>query len=180
MLAKLKRFREIIFIAVAVLLAVVYFVISPGIDNVVLHRQGKDVASALPITLAMNQGEPFAVDMDITSGIGGDFTLDIHPDDCVTSLRVNGTDLPFRNYPGHCSWNQGFILDKSEIERHVGKGHSNFHIEIALRNNGGPGGINAEFKSSGFLMSFLTVLFVLIFLAGYYVLDFLDRVAIQY
>ena len=113
MLAKLKRFREIIFIAVAVLLAVVYFVISPGIDNVVLHRQGKDVASALPITLAMNQGELFAVDMDITSGIGGDFTLDIHPDDCVTQLRVNGTDLPFRNYPGHCSWNQGFILDKS-------------------------------------------------------------------
>ena len=161
MLAKLKRFKEIIFIAAAVLLAVVYLVISPGINNVVLHRQGKDIASAMPITLAMNEGETFVVDMDVTSGIGGDFNLDIHPDDCVTSLRVNGTDLPFRNYPGHCNWNQGFILDKSEIERHVGKGVSNFHIEIALRNNGGPGGINAEFQSNGFLMSFLSVVFFL-------------------
>lgn len=161
MLAKLMKFRELVLVLIAALAATLYWLACPGIENVVLHRQGQDSATKMPVSLSMDDGEMFSVEMDVGSGIGGDFKLDIHPDDCVTRLQVNGIDLPFRDYPGFCNWNQGFILSKTEIERHVGKGASKFHIDMSLRNGSGLGGANAVIRGESVLMSLFTVLFFL-------------------
>ena len=155
------KFREVFLLLGAALMAVLFWCVSPDVDKVVLHRQGVASETELPISLPMNEGEPFFVEMDIAPGAGSNFALDIHPDDCVTDLRVNGVRLPYRDYPGYCSWNQGFILDKAEILKHLGKESSRYHIEISMHNNGGLGGVNAVLKASGFLMSLLTVLFFL-------------------
>lgn len=160
-LARLMKFREVFLLLGAALMAVLFWCVSPDIDKVVLHRQGVAAETALPISMSMNEGEPFFVEMDIAPGAGSNFMLDIHPDDCVTDLRVNGVRLPYRDYPGYCSWNQGFILDKAEILKHLGKEPTRYHIEISMHNNGGLGGVNAVMKASGFLMSLLTVLFFL-------------------
>ena len=112
MLVKLKKFRELVLVLCAVLAALLYWAASPSMGDAILHRGGSETAVLMPVSLSMEQGEPFVVEMDVTSGLGGDFTLDIHPDDCVTRLRVNGTDLPFQTYSGYCSWNTGFKLPK--------------------------------------------------------------------
>ena len=161
MLAKLMKFRELILVLVAALAATMYWLACPVIENIVLHRQGQDTATNMPISLSMNDDELFSIEMDVMPGLGSNFKLDIHPDDCVTRLQVNGTDLPFREYPGFCSWNQGFILHKAEIERHVGKGASKYHIDMSLRNGSGLGGANIVLRCESVLMSFLTVLFFL-------------------
>ena len=161
MLARLKKYRELVLVLGAVLAAVLYWVASPSMSDAILYRAGGAKTLPMPVSLPMGQEEGFAIELDVSSGLGGDFTLDIHPDDCVTNLMVNGVDLPFRTYPGYCSWNTGFRLSKSEIQKHVGKDVSKFHIEIALRNTSGLGGMTVGILADSFLMSLFSVLFFL-------------------
>ena len=161
MLAKLMKFRELVLVLIAALAATLYWLACPVIDNIVLHRDGRDTAMNMPVSLSMDDDENFSIEMNVMAGIGGDFKLDIHPDDCVTRLQVNGIDLPFRDYPGFCNWNQGFVLSKTEIEKHVGEVSSKFHVVLSARNGSGPGGANVELRSESVLMSILTVLFFL-------------------
>ena len=80
----------------------------------------------------MSTGEHFTVDMDVSVGFAGNFILNFHPDDCVTELVINDVKFPFERYPGYCNWNQGFVLDKAEIVKNLGKDVSEFHIQMSL------------------------------------------------
>ena len=151
--------REILLIVGMVLVAILSYSFSPAINNVVLQRRGVETPTSLPVSKSMKAGEPFAVDMDVTAGLAGDFFLDIHPDDCVTDLVVNGIVFPFTRYPGYCSWNRGFILDKAEIVKNLGAEAPVYHIQISLQNTGGPGGITAVVKGGGFILGLFSVLF---------------------
>lgn len=161
MLSKVKNFREIFLLLGIALMALLYWLASPSMGNAVLHRDESVKAVPMPVSLPMTQGEPFVVELDVSSGFGGDFTLEIHPDDCVTRLKVNGIDLPFETYPGYCSWNNGFKLPKSEIQKHVGKDVDKFHFEMGLRNNSGLGGLTASISANSFLMGLFAVLLFL-------------------
>ena len=57
MLARLMKFRELVLVLGAVLAAVLYWLACPGIENVVLHRQGQDSATKMPVSLSMDDGE---------------------------------------------------------------------------------------------------------------------------
>ena len=104
--------RELPLILGMALFVILSYAFSPEIKNVVLHRHGTDSATSLPVSVPMETGEIFSVEMDVSAGFASDFYLDIHPDDCVTNLVVNDVKFPFERYPGYCSWNQGFILNK--------------------------------------------------------------------
>ena len=154
--------REIPLILGMALFAILSYAFNPEIKNVVLHRQGTDTEMNLPVSVPMESGEYFSVEMDVSTGFAGDYNLNIHPDDCVTDLVVNDVRFPFENYSGFCSWNQGFVLDKAEIVKNLGKDVSDLHIRIALRNGGGLGGITAVVNGGGFALGFFTVMFFLL------------------
>ena len=154
--------RELPLILGMTLFVILSYAFNPEIKNVVLHRQGTDSATILPVSVPMASGEDFSVDMDVAAGFVSDFYLKIHPDDCVTDLVVNDVKFPFEHYPGYCSWNQGFILSKAEIVKNLGKDVSNFHIRMSLRNGGGPGGITAVINGGGFWLVVFSVMFFLL------------------
>lgn len=154
--------REVFFVLGMALFVVLSYVFTPTIKNVVLHRQGADTAMTMPVSVSMFNGEEFSVDMDVSAGLANDFTLNIHPDDCVTDLVVDGVRLPFERYPGYCSWNQGFVLSKAEIVKNLGKDVSDFHIHVSLRNGGGPGGVSAAIEGSSVLLGIFSALFFLL------------------
>ena len=154
--------RELPLILGMALFVILSYAFNPEIKNVVLHRQGTDSATILPVSVSMASGENFSVDMDVATGFVSDFYLKIHPDDCVTELVVNDVQFPFEHYPGYCSWNQGFILSKAEIVKNLGKDVSNFHIRMSLRNGGGPGGITAVINGGGFWLVAFSVMFFLL------------------
>ena len=151
--------REFLLIIGMTVLVILSHLCKPEIKNAVLHRGGGESSVSLPVSVSMARGERFTVDMDVTTGLAGDFFLDIHPDDCVTDLVVNGTVFPFTNYPGYCSWNRGFVLDKREIVRNLGQEAPVYHIQISLQNNGGLGGVTAVIKGGGFVLGAFSVLF---------------------
>ena len=144
------------------LFVILSYVFSPEIKNVVLHRHGMDSATSLPVSVPMETGEIFSVEMDVSAGFASDFYLDIHPDDCVTNLVVNDVKFPFERYPGYCSWNQGFILNKAEIVKNLGKDVSDLHIKMSLRNGGGLGGLTAVINGGGSWLGFFSVMFFLL------------------
>ena len=154
--------REVFFVLGMAIFVVLSYMFTPEIKNVVLHRHGVGKSVSMPVSVPMEDGENFVVDMDVSTGFANDFILKIHPDDCVTAFVVNGVQLPFRNYPGYCSWNQGFVLDKAEIVKNVGKDVSDYHIQVSVRNGGGPGGISAVVECSGFLQGLFSALFLLL------------------
>ena len=154
--------REVPLLVGMLLAALLSYLLTPKIDNVFLTRQGMESKAAMPLSVPMADGENFSMTMEVFTGGAGDFYLDIHPDDCVTDLKVNGVELPFRRYPGFCSWNTGFILSKEEIQKHVGSDLSKLRIDMSLRNNAGLGGVTAVIKGSGFLLSAVSVLFFLL------------------
>ena len=154
--------RECLLIVGMVLLVVLSYAFSPKIKNVVLHRQGTEQSMDMPVSLLMGSGESFVVDMEVSAGLAGDFYLNFHPDDCVTELTVNGIVFPHTNYPGYCSWNQGFVLDKAEIVKNLGKDVSDYHIQMSLKNGEGLGGLTAVVNGSGGLLGFFSVIFFLL------------------
>lgn len=155
----LKKFREIFLIIGLIVVAFLVNLLSPNIENVVLHRTGDVRKTALPVSFPMAKGESFTVEMDVSSAFSGDFDLIVHPDDCVTEMKVNGLPFPFKRYPGHCSWNQGFSVSKSELQKSVGSDISLFHIEMSLENHGGLGGLTATLNAYGIMTKIATVLF---------------------
>ncbi len=163
--------RELPLILGMALFVVLSYVFNPEIKNVVLHRQGTDSATVMPVSVPMEDGENFTVEMDVSAGFASNFYLNIHPDDCVTDFVVNDVKLPFERYPGYCDWNRGFILNKAEIVKNLGKDVSDLHIKISLQNSGGPGGLTAVINGGGFWLGFFSVMFflllgALIFLIG--------------
>ena len=154
--------RELPLILGMALFVILSYAFSPEIKNVVLHRLGTDSATSLPVSIPMESGENFSVEMDVSAGFASDFYLDIHPDDCVTNLVVNDVRFPFERYPGYCSWNQGFILNKAEIVRNLGKDVSDLHIKMSLRNGGGLGGLTAVINGGGAWLGFFSVMFFLL------------------
>jgi len=153
--------REGLLILGLTLVAFLSYAFNPEIKNVVLHWNGHDVSTPLPVSVLMADGENFSVDMDVSTGLADDFVLNFHPDDCVTGLTVNGVQFPFESYPGFCSWNQGFILNKAEIVKQLGADVSNLHVQMSLRNDGGLGGVTAKINGGGFVSGLLSVLFFL-------------------
>ncbi len=151
--------RELPLILGMALFAILSYAFNPEIKNVVLHRQGSFTLTTLPVSIPMESGEYFSVEMDVAAGFAGDFQLNIHPDDCVTDLVINDVKFPFENYPGYCSWNQGFVLDKAEIVKNLGKDASSLHIQMALQNGGGLGGLTAVIDGGGFMQGFFSVMF---------------------
>ena len=154
--------REMFLILGMALFVVLSYAFSPEIKNVVLHRQGVETTTNVPISVPMESGEHFAVDMDVSTGFAKDFYLNVHPDDCVTELIVNGIVFPHTKYPGYCSWNRGFTLDKAEITRILGKESPDYHIQISLKNGAGLGGITAVVNGSGGMLAFFSVMFFLL------------------
>ena len=161
MLRVLARFRELFMVALIGIVGLLYWVSHPGIDNVVLHRQGEATELSIPVSVTMKKGEVFKVEMDVSSGWASDFSMEIHPDNCVLGFKVNGVDLPFSDYPGYCSWSDGFIIDKAEFLRHLEKEPSKYHLEMVMRNDGGLGGVNAKFMADSALSTCLLVVLVL-------------------
>ena len=158
MIRSLLKIEFLLIVGMAVLV-ILSHLCKPEIKNAVLHRGGGESSVSLPVSVSMARGEQFTIDMDVTTGLAGDFFLDIHPDDCVTDLVVNGTVFPFANYPGYCSWNRGFVLDKREIVRNLGQEAPVYHVQISLQNNGGLGGLTAVIKGGGFVLGAFSVLF---------------------
>lgn len=157
--------REFLLIIGMVIFVILSHVFNPEIKNVVLHRLGTEYETSLPISIPMSTGEHFTVDMDVSVGFAGNFILNFHPDDCVTELVINDVKFPFERYPGYCNWNQGFVLDKAEIVKNLGKDVSEFHIQMSLRNGGGLGGLTAEINGGGFLLVFFTTMFFILLAA---------------
>ncbi|MCQ2054714.1 MAG: glycosyltransferase family 39 protein [Fibrobacter sp.] len=158
----IQRFPELVIILLMIVAVLLNCCVQAKISKSVLHREGQTVESDLPISIPMQRGEVFAVEMDVDGGVGDDFVLDIHPDDCVIGLKVNGIVFPHESYPGYCSWNKGFLFSKSEIERLLGRGKNHFHIELNIRNGGGLGGINATITSPSVVSSIISVIFFLL------------------
>ena len=154
--------RELPLILGMALFVILSYAFTPEIKNVILHRQGTDTLMNLPVSVPMVAGEYFSIEMDVSTGFAGDYSLNIHPDDCVTDLVINDVRFPFESYPGFCNWNQGFDLDKAEIVKNLGKDVSDLHIRIALRNGGGLGGLTAVISGGGFLSVFFSVMFFLL------------------
>ena len=75
--------REVFLVLGMTLFAILSYAFNPEIKNVVLHRQGMESATTMPVSIPMNTGENFSVDMDVSAGFASDFILNIHPDDCV-------------------------------------------------------------------------------------------------
>ena len=157
--------REVFLVLGMALFAILSYAFNPEIKNVVLHRQGVDSAMTMPVSIPMESGENFSVDMDVSAGFAGDFALNIHPDDCVTDLVVNGVRLPFQNYSGYCNWNQGFVLSKAEIVKNLGKDTSDFHVQMSLINGGGLGGVTAVVDGGGFMLVLFSVIFFVLLVA---------------
>lgn len=157
----MKKFRELFLLLGIAVVAFLHWAVSPSMGNAVLHRGAANDLASLPISIPMGDGETFSVELDVFAGFGGDFTIEFHPDDCVTGLTVNGIGLPFRNYPGYCSWNSGFKLSKSEMQKYVGSGVAEFHIEMSLRNKSGLGGLTTAMTAGSPLMSLFSILFYL-------------------
>lgn len=155
----LKKFRELFLVAGLIVVALTVNFLSPEIKNVVFHFRGEDKASQLPISIPMDNGEPFSIEMDFSTFFDEDFELVIHPDDCVTEMTVNGISFPFRQYPGHCSWGLGFVVKKAEIQKVLGSNVSKYHMSMSLRNNGGLGGLTLALESSGIFARIMTVVF---------------------
>lgn len=157
--------REVFLVLGMTLFAILSYAFNPEIKNVVLHRQGVDSATIMPVSIPMETGETFSIDMDVSAGFASDFVLNIHPDDCVIDLVVNGVRLPFRDYPGYCNWNQGFLLSKAEIVKNLGQETSDFHFQMSLRNGGGLGGLTAVVDGGGFMLGLFSVLFFVLLVA---------------
>ncbi len=151
--------RDLPLILGMALFVLMSYAFNPEIKNVVLHRNGTDLETALPVSIPMASGENFSIDMDVSAGFASDFYLNIHPDDCVIELVVNDVKFPVESYPGYCSWNRGFVLDKAEIVKNLGKEVSDFHVRMSLRNGGGLGGLTAVINGGGFMLGFFTVMF---------------------
>ena len=151
--------REVFLLLGMALFVALSYAFSPEIRHVVLNRHGTDYVEKLPVSVPMERGEVFSVDMDVASNLASDFYLNIHPDDCVTGLLIDGVEIPVKRIPGHCSWNQGFILDKAKIATFLGKDVSDFHIRMTMRNGGGLGGLTAVIQGGGFCLAFFSVVF---------------------
>ena len=151
--------RELFLILGMAIFAFLSYGLNPEIKNVTLHRNGEHASATLPVSVPMNEGENFSVEMDIVSSFAGDYSLNIHPDDCVKDFLVNGVRFPFKNYPGYCSWNSGFVVTKEDFEKNLGADGSKLHIQIFLQNGGGLGGLTAVINGGGVLLRIFTVMF---------------------
>lgn len=155
----LKRFPEVVFLVGTLLFVLLINVSQTKISNVTLHRNGVDEKVALPISVPMDNGEVFNVTFDLSKGLASDFNINIHPDDCIIGLTVNGVAFPYTAYPGYCSWNQGFDLNYQEMKRILGPDVSDFHFVFTVRNGSGLGGMLTNMSSSGVAATIFTVFF---------------------
>lgn len=155
----LKKYRELFLVAGLILVALLTKFLSPEVENVVFHFRDEVKESQLPISLPMQDGEPFSVELDFSTFFNEDFELVIHPDDCVTGMTVNGISFPFRQYPGYCSWGTGFVVKKEDIQKVLGSNVSKYHMSMSLHNNGGLGGLTLALESSGIFARIMTVVF---------------------
>lgn len=154
-----KKFREIFLIVGIVCVALLSNVVRSDVKNVVFHFRGENKETQLPISIPMQSGEQFSVEMDLSTTFGEDFNLVIHPDDCVTGMTVNGKPFPYRRYPGYCSWNTGFVVKKEDIQKVVGTDESKYHLEMSLKNHNGLGGVTVALEASSIWMKIVSVLF---------------------
>lgn len=167
-----KKFPEIVIALAMVVMAVLQYAGGSSISNVLFHRGGSTTNELLPISTPMQTGEPFTVEMDLNLGLAGTFELNVHPDDCVTGMTVNGVVFPHTNYPGYCSWNQGFTVGSDEFKRVLGpKSSGKYHVVFEMHNNSGLGGITAALSTHGVLPAILSVAFyallgLLVFMVG--------------
>ena len=159
---KILKFRELFLLLGALAIAVVYWLLCPKMDNVVLHRNGESKEVSSLVSIPMHKGEIFGVEMDVDAGAVKTFDIEIHPDDCVTSFSINGTKIPFEKYPGHCDMGKGFVVSSSEIQRYLGSNTAKYHLDLSIRNNGGLGGMNFEFHPKSVLLTVLSVAFFLL------------------
>ncbi len=118
------------------------------VENVVLYQGETAEKTSLPISRKMNQGGNFRVSFVISNPLNLHYDLNIIPDDCAESLTVNGTDIPLLDYSGRCNYNKGFVLADSVTAPHRVGPRTTY--ELALRNGGGPGGLNVFPKGIGF------------------------------
>lgn len=118
---------------------------SASVEQVRLVRKGENSETSFPISQAMGTNESFEVSFVWSPGILGNSRLDIHPDDCVDAAWVNGKFFNLENYPGHCSWLQGFTIESSDLQR-FGPGEK--EVKFLLHNGNGLGGMLLEVKEN--------------------------------
>lgn len=161
----MKRIFRIPELYLAVVLAVLFLFAgwnSPKISNVRLTQNGVERPESLPLGKSMPENAGFQVDMDVSRGIGTDFSLKIIPDDCLESLSIGGEKISVDTIPGRCDYVNGLVIDSDRIPSHLSQ---SFPVSMKLRNRGGPGGVSVDIFPQGFERRILQTVLIVCFLA---------------
>lgn len=159
---RLVRIPELYLAAALALLLLFAAWNSPKISNVHLTQNGVEVPENLPIRKSMQANSKFQVDMEISRGIGTDFSLKIIPDDCLEALSVGGGKISVDTIPGRCDYVNGLVIGSDQIPSHLPK---RVPVSMKLRNHGGPGGVSVDVSSQGFMLRILQSVLIACFLA---------------
>lgn len=135
---------------------------SPEISNVRFHQGSIEREVELPFARPISDHRPFYVDLEISRGIGTNFSLKIIPDDCLEALTVGGVEVSLDSIEGLCDYTNGFVVDAKRRPPISGK---TVPISMKLRNRGGPGGVAMDVLPQGFLLRTLQTLLIVSFLS---------------
>lgn len=148
MLPLLKKFLKApeLYLCVLIVALVAFFCIDKiGLTDVNLAEgEGSFQSSSLPVVKKFT--EPFKVSFKVVNRFGHRYDLRIIPDDCATSLSVNGNVVSLAGRSGVCDYSRGFVLGYQELES-LGVG-DDAEFLVSVKNNGGDGGLNVVVEKS--------------------------------
>ncbi|MBP5246825.1 MAG: glycosyltransferase family 39 protein [Fibrobacter sp.] len=146
-----------------VLLACAIFTIwcEPKISNVRLIVDGVEEEATLPISEEIPDHRLFYVKMDVSNLNFSEYSFHVIPDDCLEKLSVNDEKVSLDAVPERCNYTRGMYLNSGIFPAAE---DGTLHMNFALKDNGGPGGLSVEIYQNGFLWKLFQGLFTVVFL----------------
>ena len=160
----MKKFLKLpeLYMALVLVLCAIFTVWSePSISNVHLIVDGVDEEVSLPISAEVPDHRTFYAKMDVSNLHFPSYTYHIIPDDCLERLMVNGERVSLDSVQNRCDYRNGMLLS-SKLFPAAGE-DGVLHMDFALKDKGGPGGVSVEIYQSGFLWRLFQVFFALDF-----------------